>query len=113
MGFKAHIYQENEIIEQFIVILRLYELSLSHLLAQNIFEKSKLLQNHHIRVISLDYGDVEMDKLVPTGVENFVQKAILVSIPPQRYKRVVVFVGGLVISVVEHIVYVESVETFE
>jgi hypothetical protein len=54
-----------------------------------------------------------VDEFIPTCVKDFVQKAVFVSVSPQRNKREVILAIQLLIAMVKYIINVKVMKAFE
>ena len=97
---KAHICQQNQVFEELLVTLRFLENSFFEIVPNEVLEISELTQNILIFVVIFGDSDVEVNKLVPAGVKNFIHEPVFISVPPERDEGIVILTAGILVLLI-------------
>ena len=90
VSLEAHVYQEDQVVQQVRVLLGRREVALGELRAEDGLKVMQLGDYLRVDVVSLQ-RNVEEEELVPGGMEELVQEGVLLGVAPQRDEGVVVF----------------------
>lgn len=112
MRLEAHVDQEDQVVHQLAVVGGRMEVALLKLVFYAFFEGLQLEIDELVGVVLLE-GDVEEDELVPGGVEQLVQKVVLLRVAPQRNERKVLLACGFLVFLVDDVIDVELMQVFE
>jgi hypothetical protein len=82
MRLEAHVYQEDQIVEQLRVAGGRIEITIFDISWDLVLKEFKLFYYFRVRVVGLLNADVKEQKFVPRCMKEFIQEYVLLRIAP-------------------------------